>query len=171
MYRTTLQSGFSMMNPVRPIFVSIVAVLFALVAPNLIAKPVAVTLEELVQQSPVIVFGRPDGESGSAPKPGSGWVSFKSSRVLRGDASLSGRDIQLCNSPPPMTGYPDFSRWVGEFVLFLSAEKNGCFEYSHTTTSVVGVRDGRVTTAGIADQPIYLPWNVFLARLRKLTSK
>jgi hypothetical protein len=135
-----------------------------------------VTLEELVQHSPVIVVGRVETKGTSVPKPGSGWVSFKSSRVLRGDTSLNGRDIQLCNSPPPMRGYPDLSRSVGkwstgEFVLFLSAEKDGCFEYSYTTTSVVGVRDGRVTTAGIADQPLYLPWNVFLAKLRKLTSK
>ena len=171
-----MQGGCSMSNSVRTVFVLLVAVLFVLVAPKLIAKNVAVTLEELVQQSPVIVFGRVDTKGTSAPKPGAGWVSFKSSRVLRGDASLNGRDIQLCNSPPSMREYPDLSRTVGrwstgDFVLFLSAEKGGCFEYSFTTTSVVPVRNGSVATAGIADQPIYLPWNVFLARLRKLTSK
>ncbi len=75
-----------------------------------------------------------------------------------------------------MRGYPDLSTSVGEwstgeFVLFLSAEKDGCFEYSYTTTSVIAVRDGKVATAAIADQPIYLPWNVFLSKVRKLASK
>jgi hypothetical protein len=70
-----------------------------------------------------------------------------------------------------MREYPNLSKLVGEVILFLSAEKGGCFEYSHTTTSVVGVRDGRVETAAIADQPIDLPWNVFLERLRKLTPR
>jgi hypothetical protein len=30
------------------------------------------------------------------------------------------------------------------------------------------IRDGKVTTAAIADQPIYQPWNVFLEELRRL---
>jgi hypothetical protein len=67
-----------------------------------------------------------------------------------------------------MSEYPDLSQLAGEVVLFLSAEKAGCFEYSHTTMSVLGVRDGQVATAAIADQPIYQPWNVFLEKLCKL---
>jgi hypothetical protein len=102
----------------------------------------------------------------------SGWASFEALQVLKGDASLANRAIQLCNSPPPMREYPDPTRWMArEFVLFLSAEKEGCFEYSHTTTSVVGVHDGKVTTAAIADQPIYQPWDIFLKKLRKLMAK
>ena len=160
-----------MSNPLCPIRASIVAALLLLLTPDLSAKPAAVTLAGLVQKSSVIVFGRVETEGGSVSKPGSRWVPFKSSRVLKGDTSLAGRDIQLCNSPPPMREYPDLSKLMGEIVLFLSAEKDGCFEYSHTTTSVVGVRDGKVTTAAIADQPIYQPWNVFLEKLRNLVSK
>jgi hypothetical protein len=156
-----------MSNSFRPIRISIAAALLVLLAPILAAKPAAVTLAELVQHSPVIVLGRLEIEGDSVPKPGAGRVSFKSLRSLKGSASLGGRDIQLCNSPPPMREYPDLSKLSGEVVLFLSAEKGGCFEYSHTTTSVVGVRDGKVTTAAIADQPIYQPWNVFLQKLRR----
>jgi hypothetical protein len=68
-----------------------------------------------------------------------------------------------------MREYPDPTRWVGrEVVLFLSASKEGCFEYSHTTTSVLAVENGKVTTAAIADEPIYQPWSLFLKKLRKL---
>lgn len=67
-----------------------------------------------------------------------------------------------------MREYPDLSKLTGEVVLFLSAERAGCFEYSRTTISVAGVRDGRVDTAGIADQPMYLSWDVFLKKLRRL---
>jgi hypothetical protein len=165
MYRQPMQA---MSNSFRPIRTSIAAVFLVLLAPILVAKPAAVTLAELVQHSPVIVLGRLEIEGDSVPKPGAGWVSFKSLRSLKGGASLGGRNIQLCNSPPPMREYPDLSKLSGEVVLFLSAEKGGCFEYSHTTTSVVGVRDGKVTTAAIADQPIYQPWNVFLQKLRRL---
>jgi hypothetical protein len=70
-----------------------------------------------------------------------------------------------------MREYPDLSKLTGEVVLFLSAEKAGCFEYSHTTISIAGVRDGRVDTAAIADQPMYLSWDVFLKKLRKLISR
>lgn len=170
MYRRSLQEELPMSRSrFKPACVALV--FSVLLAPNLFAKPASVTLAQLVRQSPVIVFGRLEVEGSSVPTPGSGWVPFKSSQVLKGDMSLSGRDIQLCNSPPPMREYPNLSKLVGEVILFLSAEKGGCFEYSHTTTSVVGVRDGRVETAAIADQPIDLPWNVFLERLRKLTPR
>ena len=70
-----------------------------------------------------------------------------------------------------MAECPDLSKLTGEVVLFLSAEKAGCFEYSHTTTSIAGVRDSGVNTAAIADQPIYQPWDVFLKKLRKIVGK
>lgn len=160
-----------MSNSLGSIPAYVTAVLSVLLATDLAAKPAGATLAQLVQQSPVIVFGRLETEGSSVPKPGSGWVPFKSLQVLRGDASLAGRDIQLCNSPPPMREYPDLSKLTGEVVLFLSAEKAGCFEYSHTTISVAGARDGRVDTAAMADQPMSLSWDEFLQRFRKLISK
>ena len=150
----------------------IVAILLVFLAPALAAKPAGVTLAELVQQSSVIVLGRIETDGKSVPKPGSGFALFKTLRVLKGNVSLGDRDIQLCNSPPPMAEYPDPSRWAErQVVLFLSEEKGGCFEYSHTTTSVLGVSDGRVTTAAIADQPTYQHWDVFLKQLHNLVAK
>src|SRR5690348_16190286 len=111
-----------MSNSIRLVPVSVVTIFSVLLATDLFAKPASATFAELVRQSPVIVFGRLETEGSSVPKPGSGWVSFKTLRVLRGDASLGGRDIQLCNSPPPMREYPDLSKLTGEVVLFLSAE-------------------------------------------------
>lgn len=160
-----------MSNSLRLIPPCVAAVVSPLLVTDLFAKPAGATFAELVQQSPVIVFGRLEMEGSSVPKPGSGWVPFKSLQVLRGDASLGGRDIQLCNSPPPMREYPDLSKLTGEVVLFLSAEKAGCFEYSHTTISVAGARDGRVDTAAMADQPMSLSWDKFLKKLRKLISR
>jgi hypothetical protein len=160
-----------MTKSVSLIPICVTAVLSMLLATDLFAKPASVTLAELVKRSPVIVRGRLETEGSSVPKPGFGWVSFKALQVLRGDASLGGRDIQLCNAPPPMAEYPDLSKLTGEVVLFLSAEKGGCFEYSHTTTSIAGARDSGVDTAAIADQPIYQPWDVFLKKLRKLVGK
>jgi hypothetical protein len=150
---------------------SIAAALLLLLAPALYAKPSSVTLAELVHKSSVIVLGRVETNGKSVPKPGSGRVSFKSLRVLKGEALLVGRDIQLCNSPPPMAEYPDLSKFTGEAVLLLSSEEAGCFEYSHTTTSFVMVDHGTVTSAAIADEPIYQPWDVFLKKLRKLVAK
>jgi hypothetical protein len=149
-----------------------IATLLVLLAPDLFAKPSGITLAELVQQSSAIVLGRIEAEGGSIAKPGTGWATFEASQILKGDGSLANKPIQLCNSPPPMREYPDPTRWVGrEVVLFLSAAKAGCFEYSHTTTSVVAVDDGKVTTAAIADEPIYQPWSVFLKKLRKLMAQ
>lgn len=161
-----------MRNSVFTTPASIAAALLLLLAPTLYAKPSSVTLAELVQKSSVIVFGRLETQGKSAPKPGSGWAPFRASQVLKGDTSLADQAIQLCNSPPPMAEYPDPTVFAGrDVVLFLSKEKEGCFEYSHTTTSVVGVRDGGVATSAIADQPIYQPWNVFLNKLRRLLAK
>lgn len=160
-----------MNSSLRLVSACVAAVVPLVLVTDLCAKPTGATFAELVQQSPVIVFGRLETEGSTVPTPGSGWVPFKSLQVLRGDASLGGRDIQLCNSPPPMREYPDLSKLTGEVVLFLSAEKAGCFEYSHTTISIAGVRDGRVDTAAIADQPMYLSWDVFLKKLRKLISR
>jgi hypothetical protein len=149
-----------------------VAILLALLAPALFAKPSGITLAELVQQSSAIVLGRLEAEGGVVPKPGTGWAAFEASQILKGDGSLANGPIQLCNSPPPMREYPDPTRWVGrEVVLFLSAAKEGCFEYSHTTTSVLAVDSGKVTTAAIAGEPIFQPWSVFLKKLRKLMTR
>jgi hypothetical protein len=162
---------FSMSHPVRLRYVAVIAALLATFAFAAFAKPASITLRQLVRQSSVIVLGRLKTEGSIVPKPGSGRIIFLASRVLKGDASYGGRDIQLCNSPPPMREYPDLSRLTGEVVMFLSAENDGCFEYSHTTTSVAGVRDGNVTTAAIADQPIYEPWDVFLQKITALVSE
>jgi hypothetical protein len=160
-----------MSNPAHPGRTAVIAALFAIFAFKAFAKPASITLSQLVRQSSVIVLGRLEMRGGSVPKPGSGQITFRPSQVLKGDASFGSRDIKLCNSAPPMREYPDLSKLTGEVVMFLSAEKDGCFEYSHTTTSVVAVRDGKVTTAAIADQPIYEPWNVFLQRVSSLVSK
>jgi hypothetical protein len=68
---------------VRNSFRPVAAVVLVLLASILVAKPAAVTLAELVHESPVIVFGRLEVESSSVPKPGAGLVPFKSSRVFR----------------------------------------------------------------------------------------
>jgi hypothetical protein len=149
-----------------------IAILLVLVAPALFAKPSSITLAELVQQSSAIVLGRLSAEGGSAPKPGTGWADFEASQILKGDGSLANGPILLCNSPPPMREYPDPTRWIGrEVVLFLSAAKEGCFEYAHTTTSVLAVDNGKVTTAAIADEPIYQPWSVFVKKLHKIMTR
>jgi hypothetical protein len=146
-----------------------VAMLLFLLAPVSFAKPSSITLAELVQESSAIVLGRLAAKGGTVPKPGAGWAIFEASQILKGDASLADGPMQLCNSPPPMREYPDPTRWVGrEVVLFLSAGKEGCFEYSHTTTSVLAVDNGKVATAAIADEPIYQTWSVFLKKLHKL---
>ena len=92
MYRQPMQAMSNSFRQKRASIASGVA--GATPAPILAAKPAAVTLAELVQQSSVIVFGRLEIEGSSVPKPGAGWVPFKSSRVFMGDASLGGRDIQ-----------------------------------------------------------------------------
>jgi hypothetical protein len=149
-----------------------VAILLALLAPALFAKPSGITLAELVQQSSAIVRGRLNVEGGAVPKLGTGWAAFEASQILKGNGSLANGPIKLCNSPPTMREYPDPTRWVGrEVVLFLSAAKEGCFEYSHTTTSVLAVDKGKVTTAAIADEPIDQPWSVFVKKLRKLMTR
>lgn len=170
MHRRSLQEEFAMNKLLRIVSVSILAVLMLLLSPDLLAKTAAITLAKLVQRSPVIVLGQIDNEAHST-RANSRWVSFKPSKVIKGDASLADHDIQLCNSPPPMREYPELSKLTGDAVLFLSTERGGCFEFSHTTTSVVQVRAGRATTAAIADQPIYQPWEVFLRKLRSLISK
>jgi hypothetical protein len=169
-HRRSLQEEFTVSKPFLSMPASIVAASSLLLSAGLLAKTSAITLAELVQQSPVIVLGQVEKESGS--KGGnSRWVSFRPSQILRGEASIAGRDVQLCNSPPSMREYPDLSKFTGDVVLFLSAQKGGCFEFSHTTTSVVEVHDGRATTAAIADEPLYQPREAFLDKLRSLISK
>lgn len=159
-----------MNKPLHTVSASILAMLMALPSPELLAKTAAITLAKLVQQSPVIVLGQIDQENHST-RASSRWVSFKPSKIIRGDVSISERDIQLCNSRPRMREYPELSKMTGDALLFLSEENGGCFEFSHTTTSVVQVSNGRATTAAIADQPIYQPWDVFLRKLRSLILK
>jgi hypothetical protein len=147
----------------------VVGMMLTVFARDLCAKAEPVALPELVRQSSTIVLGQIPADD--LTKAAEQWVSFKSSQVFKGDAALAGRTIQLCNSPPPMREYPKISLLTGEVILFLVAKESGCFEFSHTTRSVVEVHDGEVMTAAIADQPLEQSFEAFIGKLRKLVAK
>src|ERR1700757_1217503 len=142
---------------------SVVAILLAT---DLLAKTTAATLPELVQESSVIVYGQIDTVRSPAPR--APWMSFKVSEVIKGDPSLSTDAIFLCNSPPPMREYPDLSKLTGNLVLFLSSQKGGCFDFSHTVKSVVEVHGDQVKTVVIDDQPDTQSFKLFLKKVRNL---
>jgi hypothetical protein len=155
-----------MRNAVRQLLTSLVAVICMLGVAPLGAKPSAITLSDLVHRSSVIVFGRLESVSTT----GARWIPFRPTQVLKGNASIATQQIQLCNSPPKMQEYPDLSKMAGDVVLFLTADKRGCFEFTHTTTSVVEVHEGNATTAAISDQPVYQPWSVFEEKVRRFVA-
>jgi hypothetical protein len=136
----------------------------------LLAKTTAVTLSELVQESSVIVYGQIDRGASLPPGSASSWVPFNASRIVKGDSSLDKEPMFLCNLPPAMREYPDVSKLTGKLVLFLSAKKNSCFDFSHTVKSVVEVHADQAETIVINDQPETQSLELFLRKLRKLVS-
>jgi hypothetical protein len=153
----------------RATSISVIAVLMLMLATDLLAKTTAATLPELVQESSVIVYGHID--TVGSPPPRASWVSFKVSEVIKGNPSLTAEAIFLCNSPPPMREYPDLSKLTGNLVLFLSSQKGGCFDFSHTVKSVVEVHGDQATTVVIDDQPDTQSFKLFLEKLRNLVAK
>ena len=125
------------------------------------------TLPELVKMSPVIAYGR-IASPVTTSTAGRDWVQFESLEILKGSSSLSGKEISLCRSPPPMTDYPDISKWAGyEVILFLSRRQEGCFELSHSYVAVVEVRDGVAETSRIEKQPERQPSDKLLNKIKK----
>lgn len=164
--------GYPMMNrKLHAIGITIVAALMLLFETSAFAKTTAITLSELVKESSAIVYGRM-GKIGSSPRrPGASWIPFKASQVIKGDPSLAGGEILLCNSRPPMTEYPDLSNLRGNLVLFLSHRKSGCYEFTHTVKSVIEVHDDRAATVVINDQPDSQSFKWFLKKIRYLVAK
>src|SRR4029079_10018062 len=128
------------------------------------------TLPELVNISKFIAYGRI--VSNAATSSGDrDWVSFEPMQILRGSSTLVGKPVSLCRKPPPMTDYPDISKWAAyEVVLFLSPRPEGCFELSHSYVAVVEVRDGVAQTARVEKQPDNQPCDLFLQKIRKLVA-
>ncbi len=125
------------------------------------------TLPELVKMSPVITYGR-IASTATTSSAGGDWVPFEPVEILRGSSTLGGKEISLCRSPPPMTDYPDISKWAGyEVILFLSPRPEGCFELSHSYVAVVEVRDGIAQTSRIEKQPESQPSEKLLNKIKK----
>lgn len=141
-------------------------ILFSLISPNLLARATAVTLAQLVSESPTILYGHADASAAKSQQ-----VPFEVSLVLKGPASLGKGRVILCNSPPPMREYPDLSKLTGNQILFLSEKKGECFDLSHTYRSVVNVRDDIVSTVAIQDEPKRQSYETFLKKIRLFVSK
>jgi hypothetical protein len=136
-----------------------------------LAKASSITLSELVQKSPTIVYGHVVGSDDSSKATNPTWVAFETMKVVRGPEALTGQTITLCNSPPPMRDYPDLSKMIGEAVMFLDKKPSGCFDLTHTYVSVVPVQDNRAMTYSIRNQPHDQALDGFFERIRFLSSR
>ena len=141
-----------------------------LASSNSFARVTAKALPELVKMSSTIVFGEVvEAQNGSQSRVD--WAAFRVEKVVRGTAS-PGDIVQICRTPPPMTDYPDVSRWLGHtIIVFLSPRPEGCMQLSHSYVSVVEIRDDRARTAQIDKEPDDQPCATFMKKLRKLSSK
>lgn len=158
-----------MSHVLRAIGTSVAGAILALCARDVNAKIDHISLRELVKKSSTIVLGRvqaSDSDRGEGQ-----WVPFSSSQVFKGDSTLAGRTIQLCNSPRSIGEYPRVSTWTYDVILFLVEEKSGCFEFSYRTESVVADYDGKVVTAAILDQPLEQSPGEFIKKLQKLVAE
>ena len=134
------------------------------------AKATNVTLSELIMQSQLIVDGHVVASTKfQSSVPSTGWVRFEASHVLKGQASIRGGVVPLCNSRPNGE-WPDMSTLAGENILFL-ARHGDCFNLSHDYRSLANVHGGQISTVTISDQPSAQPLDVFVRKVRALVSE
>jgi len=134
------------------------------------AKATIVTLSELIMQSQVSVYGHVGASTKfQSPAPSTSWVRFEASQVLKGQASIRGGVVPLCNSRPNEE-WPDMSTLAGENILFL-ARHGDCFNLSHNYRSLANVHGDQVSTMTIGDQPNAQPLDVFVKKVRALVSE
>lgn len=126
-----------------------------------------VTLSELVQKSDVIARGSLSATPSAGNKVGV--ASLKIVSVIKGKTDAAKGDIPLCNTDVD-SEHPDLAKVVGDYVVF-AVRKGECFHLVWGYDSLVAVRNGRASTAGIDDQPSDQPIEQFLERIRLLVRK
>jgi hypothetical protein len=133
-----------------------------------VASMTAITLSQLVQRSEVIVVAHKAPTSASAVRDKNGIVLFEITNLLKGDASINGHDILLCN-PNNNSEWPDLSKAQGEAVFFVSRMGN-CFSPIHGYRSEVGIQNETAWTAVIKEQPERQPATEFIQKIRSLVA-
>jgi hypothetical protein len=134
------------------------------------AKIAPVTLSDLVEKSQAIVYGHAVAAGDSSQSKDTTLVTFEVSKVLKGAASLTSRQMILCNSPPPMVDYPDLSKLGGDNVIFLVERPSGCFGLTRGYKSIVPIRDNRALTQALEHQPKDQELKLFLQKVSFLVS-
>jgi hypothetical protein len=141
-----------------------VLVLACLAPAAVLASLKIVTLADLVQKSDVIARGS------LSPSPSAGThvgvASLRIASVLKGKGIAEKSDLPLCNTEVD-SEHPDLAAVSGDYVIF-AARQGECFHLVWGYDSLIGVRSGRASTAGIEDQPSEQPISQFLHRIRSL---
>jgi hypothetical protein len=151
------------------IFRCAAVIAFALFAPFVYAKATIVTLPELIRQSQLIVYGHVDAAAKTRSLAPASSVRFEASRILKGESSVDGSVVLLCDSRPN-SEWPDLSKLAGNNILFLTRDGE-CFRLSHSYRSLVRIHGNDVSTVTIEDQPEQQPLDQFIEKVRAYASE
>lgn len=144
---------------------NVALLLLACVAPAAaLASLKIVTLAELVQRSDVIARGSLNASPSAGPK--IGVASLRIASVLKGKDIAEKTDLPLCNTEVD-SEHPDLARVSGDYIIFV-ARQDGCFHLVWGYDSLIRLRSGRASTAGIDDQPSEQSISRFLRTIRSL---
>jgi hypothetical protein len=139
-----------------------------LVSGSSLAKLVYITLEELVQTSVLIAYGKSAVDADGSSARGYTVVLFEPSVVLKGVASAKDARIPICNDPDDVETY-DLRSVRGPYIVFAMLSES-CYAPVRGIRSVVLVNDAMALTGNIEGQPRSQAVTVFLEKVRALIS-
>lgn len=136
-------------------------------ASTLEAKVVRTTLDELVEQSELVMYGVTTHQEAQAERDQS-IVWFKANSLLKAPKGLPGGDIPICEDSARRDTV-NLREYSGAYVVFASM-RGHCFSPVAGYKSLIPVNEGVARTLNIDEQPRTEPLEVFLAKIRKLLS-
>jgi hypothetical protein len=151
----------------KPVVAALALASIVLAATNTIdAKVVRTTLDELVKQSELVMYGATIiRQNDQAGRDGT-IVWFKVDTLLKAPKGLPGGDIPICEDSA-RTDTINVREYPGAYVVFAS-KRGQCFSPVAGYKSLIPVNDGIARTLDIDEQPRTEPLDVFFAKIRKL---
>jgi hypothetical protein len=127
------------------------------------AKVAYISLDELVQEADLVLYGQTTQHTGT-PSKTVAWM--KPLAVLKNKKAVAtGKDVPVCNGGD--TESVDFNAYPGSYVVFVSKEGD-CYSPIAGIRSVVLIRDQVALTARIQGQPERQTLDAFLKEIRAL---
>ena len=132
------------------------------------AKVVRTTLDELVEQSELVMYGVTTIHQVDQAARDESIVWFKAQSLLKAPKDLPSGDIPICEDSARRDTI-NLREYAGAYVVF-ATKRGHCFAPVAGYKSLIPINEGVARTLDIDEQPRTEPLDVFFAKIRKLLS-